>query len=119
MDLKIGSGVGLMALVIGYVFYGISDWVSSAISDRVGRRPVILTGGIAYAVWAFPMFAMVDAKSPVLIVVAMANSLTLTGMIYGPLAWLISELSLPPNSDTAVRRWVTSLARPWEADFRR
>ena len=77
VDLKIGAGLGLIALVIGYVFYGISDWVSSAISDRVGRRPVILTGGIAYAVWAFPMFAMVDTKSPVLIVVAMAVSLTL------------------------------------------
>ena len=92
VDLKIGAGLGLIALVIGYVFYGISDWVSSAISDRVGRRPVILTGGIAYAVWAFPMFAMVDTKSPVLIVVAMAVSLTLSGMIYGPLASLISEL---------------------------
>ncbi|MCI0142154.1 MHS family MFS transporter [Arthrobacter bambusae] len=92
VDLKIGAGLGLIALVIGYVFYGISDWVSSAISDRVGRRPVILTGGIAYGVWAFPMFAMVDTKSPVLIVVAMAVSLTLSGMIYGPLASLISEL---------------------------
>ena len=92
VDLKVGAGLGLIALVIGYVFYGISDWVSSAISDRVGRRPVILTGGIAYGVWAFPMFAMVDTKSPVLIVVAMAVSLTLSGMIYGPLASLISEL---------------------------
>ena len=35
---------------------------------------------------------MVDTKSPVLIVVAMAVSLTLSGMIYGPLASLISEL---------------------------
>jgi len=92
VDLKVGAGLGLIALVIGYVFYGVSDWVSSAISDRVGRRPVILTGGIAYGVWAFPMFAMVDTKSPVLIVVAMAVSLTLSGMIYGPLASLISEL---------------------------
>ena len=54
--------VGLIALTIAFVFYGISDWVSSAISDRVGRRPVILTGGIAFAVWAFPMFAMIDTQ---------------------------------------------------------
>ncbi len=38
-NLKLDAGVGLIALTIAFVFYGLSDWVSSAISDQVGRRP--------------------------------------------------------------------------------
>ncbi len=92
ISLKLDAGVSLIALTIAFVFYGLSDWVSSAISDRVGRRPVILTGGVAFAVWAFPMFALIDTKNPVLITVAMTVGTILAGMIYGPLASLISEL---------------------------
>lgn len=91
-NLKLDAGVGLIALTIAFVFYGLSDWVSSAISDRVGRRPVILTGGTAFAVWSFPMFALIDTKNSILITLAMAVALILCGMIYGPLASLISEL---------------------------
>jgi len=92
LNLKLAPGVALIAVTIGWAFYGISDWASSAISDRVGRRPTMLSGGIALAAWSFPMFALIDTKSPLLITVAVAVAATLGGMIYGPMASLISEL---------------------------
>ena len=46
----------------------VSPWsccpCASALSDRVGRRPVVLAGAIASAALAFPVLALVDSKSP-------------------------------------------------------
>ena len=35
----------------------------SALSDRVGRRPVVIAGAVAMAVFAFLLFPMVDSGS--------------------------------------------------------
>ncbi|MBV6760223.1 MFS transporter [Rhodococcus opacus] len=92
IDLEVPKKVGLVALAIGMIFYGVSNWASSAISDKLGRRPVILAGGIAFAAWSFPMFLLINTEQPALIVVAVSVATTFGGMIYGPLASLISEL---------------------------
>lgn len=43
----------------------------SALSDRVGRRPVMLAGAAFLALYAFPLFWLVDTGRPVLVMVAM------------------------------------------------
>jgi len=72
--------------VVGIVGY-------SALSDRIGRRPVVLAGAIAMAVVAFLLFPMVDSGSVVLLTVAVVLGQSVAHpAMYGPLAALYSEM---------------------------
>jgi MFS transporter, MHS family, shikimate and dehydroshikimate transport protein len=64
----------------------------SALSDRVGRRPVYLAGAVLLGLWAFPMFWLVDTRSFVLISVALTVGQLFLSMMYGPQAALFSEM---------------------------
>jgi MFS family permease len=70
---------------------GIIGW--SALSDRIGRRPVVIAGAVAMAVWAFLLFPMIDSRSTALLVIAVVVG---QGVVhtawYGPLAALYTEL---------------------------
>jgi MFS transporter, MHS family, shikimate and dehydroshikimate transport protein len=80
--LTISSGVALI---------GLPAW--AALSDRVGRRPVVLGGALALAAASFPIFALIDSGSPVLLALAVAlGQGVLHPMMYGPLAALITEM---------------------------
>jgi MFS family permease len=65
----------------------------SALSDRVGRRPVVVAGAAAMAAYAFLLFPMVDSGSTLLLTLAIVLG---QGVVhpawYGPLAALYSEL---------------------------
>ncbi|MFD7658914.1 MFS transporter [Actinosynnema sp. NPDC059797] len=70
---------------------GILAW--SAASDRFGRRPVVLVGAIAMAVYGFVLFPLVDSGSTGLLVLALVlGQGVVHPMVYGPLAALYSEL---------------------------
>ncbi|MFC7344186.1 MFS transporter [Saccharopolyspora griseoalba] len=70
---------------------GIIAW--SALSDRVGRRPVVLAGAVAMAAYSFALFPMVDSGSGALLVLALVlGQGVLHPMMYGPLAALYTEL---------------------------
>ncbi|MBW8705398.1 Inner membrane metabolite transport protein YhjE [Streptomyces sp. MBT84] len=68
---------------------------SGHISDRVGRRPLILVGGLGVAVWAFPYFALVDTASLPLIFVAVVVGFVFQCLTYGPIASFLGELFAP------------------------
>jgi dipeptide/tripeptide permease len=53
---------------------------------------VILAGGVLFAAWSFPLFLLIDTQNTGLIVIAMSVATILGGMLYGPLASLMSEL---------------------------
>ena len=65
----------------------------SALSDRLGRRPVVLAGAAAMAIWAFVLFPLIDSGSTALLVVAVVVGQGLVHTAwYGPLAALYTEL---------------------------
>jgi MFS family permease len=78
---------------------------SGHISDRIGRRPLILVGGMGVAVWAFPYFWLVDSASLPLIFVAVTVGFVFQCLTYGPIASFLGELFAP-----AVRYSGASLA---------
>ncbi|WP_037357261.1 MFS transporter [Amycolatopsis orientalis] len=84
--------VGLIGLVVGQCCYAVSTLVSSAVSDRVGRRTVMLAGASVFVVLAFPLFWLIGTGNPVLIWLAMALGLVAAGMVYGPMSSLMCEL---------------------------
>src|SRR3954466_260323 len=77
------SSVVAIFSIIGY----------SALSDRVGRKPVVIAGAGAMAVYAFLLFPMVDSGSTLLLTLAIVLG---QGVVhpawYGPLAALYTEL---------------------------
>lgn len=64
----------------------------AALSDRIGRRPVYLSGAALMALWAFPLFWLIDTRSLALVFVALIVGLTIHSMMYGPQAALYAEM---------------------------
>ncbi|GIH53841.1 MFS transporter [Microbispora rosea subsp. aerata] len=70
---------------------GIVGW--SALSDRVGRRPVVLAGALLMAVYGFVLFPMVDSGSTAVLTVALVlGQAVIHPLMFGPLAALYTEL---------------------------
>ncbi|MDH6554367.1 MFS family permease [Streptomyces sp. SAI-133] len=68
---------------------------SGYMSDKVGRRPLILVGGLGVAVWAFPYFWLVDTASLPLIFIAVVVGFVFQCLTYGPIASFVGELFAP------------------------
>ncbi|TKK89736.1 MHS family MFS transporter [Herbidospora galbida] len=65
----------------------------SALSDRTGRRPVVLVGALLMAVFAFVLFPMVNTGSVVVLTLALVlGQAIIHPLMYGPLAALYAEL---------------------------
>jgi len=78
----IGAGIELLAIPL----FG-------ALSDRVGRRPVYLFGAFATALWAYPLFRLLDTGSPPLVWLALIVAFVSShAAMYGPQAAFLSEL---------------------------
>jgi MFS family permease len=91
----------LNALTIASVcaVIGIIAW--SAASDRFGRRPIVLSGALLMAVYAFVLFPLIDTHSSGLLTLALVVGLAvIQPMMYGPLAALYSELFNTENRYT-------------------
>jgi MFS transporter, MHS family, shikimate and dehydroshikimate transport protein len=82
----------LVGILIGsVVMIGTIVWACT-ISDRLGRRPVIIGGALLLAVLAFPFFWLIDSGSAPLIWLGMTLVLAAGGAVYGPLAPMLAEL---------------------------
>ncbi|MGH3857938.1 MAG: MFS transporter, partial [Pseudonocardiaceae bacterium] len=64
----------------------------AVLSDRVGRRKPCILAAVASAVWAFPLFWLVQTRSPLLIGVAMVVGLVCFALLYGPMGAYLPEL---------------------------
>ncbi|HEY5840529.1 MAG TPA: MFS transporter, partial [Mycobacterium sp.] len=79
-----GFSVASFLAIFGVVAAG---WLS----DRFGRRPVLVGGSLAWVVLTFPFFWMWGSGNAIVVTVAFILGLQLQSMIYGPLGAFISE----------------------------
>jgi metabolite-proton symporter len=91
-DLGLTRSSMLTAVLISSLFQLFFIPAFALLSDRLGRRPVYLTGAVLLGLWAFPMFWLVDTASFVLITVALVVGQMFLSMMYGPQAALFSEM---------------------------
>lgn len=65
----------------------------SSLSDRLGRRPVVLGGAVAMGVMSFLLFPMIDTGSAVMLTLAVVlGQAVVHPAMYGPLAALYAEM---------------------------
>jgi metabolite-proton symporter len=84
-------------LMLGLTTLGAIAWLvvipwASALSDRHGRRRILLLGSAGLAAWMLVLFPLVDTASPMLVTVAILGTALFLGVTYGPLAALFSDL---------------------------
>jgi MFS family permease len=83
----------LNALTVSAAVAIVTVLAYSALSDRIGRKPVVIAGAVVMIIYAFALFPMVDSGSTALLVLAVVLG---QGLIhpawYGPLAALYAEL---------------------------
>ncbi|MCD7100947.1 MFS transporter [Pseudoclavibacter sp. 13-3] len=101
-----GLGLARNALVTGTLLgclgHAIAIAVASVLSDRVGRKPVILTGAIGLALYAFPMFSLFTAGSASEAAAAIVIGLTLAGIMFGPMLTWFAQLFAPAQRYTGI-----------------
>ncbi|GAA1488020.1 MFS transporter [Brachybacterium sacelli] len=82
----IGVALALMMQILVVLWAG-------RLSDRVGRRPVIMIGAVVIAVCVVPSFLLIDTGNPLLLWLAFMLGFPIgTGMIFAPVGALLPEL---------------------------
>jgi len=92
--LKLANSVGPLAVTIGTAVTMIALPLFGALSDRIGRRPVLLIGTVFSALFAFPYFWIIDgAQTTTAITLAVVASLGIgIGAMFGAQAAYFTEL---------------------------
>lgn len=90
--LKVPATIIFNATIASAVVSLITLPLAGALSDRLGRLPVYLSGAVLMAVAAFPIFWLIDMKSAVTITIALCLGQCLLSLMYGPQAAFYSEL---------------------------
>ncbi|MFD5827747.1 MFS transporter [Lentzea sp. NPDC060358] len=88
------NGLLTVVLLSSVAMLAVMPW-SGYVSDRIGRRPLILVGGLGVAAWGFPYFGLVDTASLPLIFVAVVVGFVFQSLTYGPIASFLGELFAP------------------------
>ncbi|BCJ39953.1 MFS transporter [Actinoplanes ianthinogenes] len=86
------KGKILTALLIGSAVQFVIVPLFGALSDRVGRRPLYLTGAIGLGLWMYVFFGLLESKSEPKIILAILVGLILHALMYAPQAAFFSEL---------------------------
>ncbi|KWX00858.1 Shikimate transporter [Carbonactinospora thermoautotrophica] len=92
----------LNATLAGCLAQAIGIMVFCRLSDRVGRRPVLLTGAVFTLLFSFPLFWLVDTGKSMLILVAMVLGAAGSAALFGPMLTYFAELFGPALRYTGV-----------------
>ncbi|EFP57618.1 MULTISPECIES: MFS transporter [Dermacoccus] len=84
----------LVTLVLSALNIPMILW-SGALSDRIGRKPVVFWSAIGLAVVIFPYFALLGTKSIAMFAIGAFLTSFFQSTIYGPLAAYLAEIFHP------------------------
>ncbi|NKQ54742.1 MHS family MFS transporter [Amycolatopsis sp. K13G38] len=90
--LHAGRSAMLLVGVVGALSWALWTVLGARWSDRLGRRRTYLLGTVALAVWALPMFLLLDTGSVPLMLLAVFGLAIGLGITYGPQAAAYAEL---------------------------
>ena len=90
--LRIPRTTMLVAALVAAAVMGVATLGFAMRSDRWGRRRLSAVAAGLAAVWAFPLFALLQTRDPVLVTVALVGGLFCFAMLYGPMGAFLPEL---------------------------
>jgi metabolite-proton symporter len=82
----------LAMLCLAIVFMAVGIPISAWLSDRIGRRPILIGGLIATALLGFLLAPMMTSGSNLMVGLFLCLALFCMGMIFGPMGAVLSEL---------------------------
>ncbi|MGW8379875.1 MFS transporter [Streptomyces sp. ODS28] len=93
-QLGLPPNVAVIAITVASAVSVLGVPLCGALSDRVGRRPLIIGGGVAIAAFAFPFWLVVGTGSLPLITLAviLGFAVLLNSLIFAPSGSFFSEL---------------------------
>jgi MFS family permease len=92
-QVKMSQQIVLNGMLIGASLELLASPFFGALSDRLGRRPVYLFGAVMTALWAYPLFRLLDTASPPFVWLALIVAFVFShAAMYGPQAAFLSEL---------------------------
>ena len=92
-NLGLPRNLGLVAVSIAALIEIFTLPAFASLSDKVGRRPVLMAGAAFLAVWIFPFFWLLDTRSASLIILAVIVGLSIGhAAVYGTQASFYAEL---------------------------
>jgi MHS family shikimate/dehydroshikimate transporter-like MFS transporter len=92
-QLGLPRSVALAGVLIASAIELITMPLFGALSDRIGRRPVVLTGAVIMVAMAFPFFWLVGTGSPLAVIIACV--ITIAGahsMVFAPISAWFAEM---------------------------
>jgi MFS transporter, MHS family, shikimate and dehydroshikimate transport protein len=92
-NLGLPESVGLTAITIAALIEIFTIPAFASLSDRIGRRPLLIGGAVFMGVWTFLFFALLGTESTVLIVFAAVMGLSVGhAAVYGTQGSFYAEL---------------------------
>ncbi|MEY9849986.1 MFS family permease [Streptacidiphilus sp. BW17] len=89
--LKVAAGVSLVGMVASSLVQTAVVLAFGALSDRYGRKPIIVAGALFTALQAVPFFLLLQTRSPGLVILALAMAAIGPGAVLGPLLAFFCE----------------------------
>ncbi|WP_051939679.1 MFS transporter [Phaeacidiphilus oryzae] len=90
--LGLNKNMMLIGTILAAAVMGAATPYFAVRSDRIGRRKVCLGATLAAAVWAFPMFWLLNTRQTALVIVALCVGLLCFAFLYGPMGAYLPEL---------------------------
>src|ERR671916_67267 len=92
-ELGLPESVGLTAITIAALIEIFTIPAFASLSDRIGRRPLLIGGAVFMGIWTFLFFALLGTESTVLIVFAAVMGLSVGhAAVYGTQGSFYAEL---------------------------
>lgn len=95
-NLKVPREQFLLLLCGAIIFMALGIMVSGALADRIGRKPVLLTGALLAALSGFLLAPAFESGDLLVMATFIALELFLMGITFGPMGALLPELFPTP-----------------------